>query len=384
MKVTLRNSIKNDKYTEYVYDKFDIQNREETEVNINFSLGEAKEFDWNIGVIYGSSGSGKTTILKQMGELSSSNFDGEKSLISNFDWLEPEDASRLLSSMGLGSVPTWLRPFHLLSNGEQFRAELAYKIGIAKDNEVVLIDEFTSVVDRDVAKSMSFAIQKYIRKNNKRMIVASCHYDIMEWLTPDWVCSPQKNGGALERSPLLRGSRPNIELQVSRVESNTWDLFKEHHYLTENVNKSCKFLLFTWNDKPVGIVAMINQPRKGCPNGFAISRVVILPDFQGMGLGAKICEFSASLFVAQGGKVYIKTINPALGVYHNNSENWRGTSMNGKIRRSSSQKSDSSAKNRLQRASYCHEYVGEGLSGYEELLKPIKEMRDNNKLKLEL
>jgi len=384
MNVTLRNSIKNDKYTEYVYDKFDIQNREETEVNINFSLGEAKEFDWNIGVIYGSSGSGKTTILKQMGELSSSNFDGEKSLISNFDWLEPEDASRLLSSMGLGSVPTWLRPFHLLSNGEQFRAELAYKIGIAKDNEVVLIDEFTSVVDRDVAKSMSFAIQKYIRKNNKRMIVASCHYDIMEWLTPDWVCSPQKNGGALERSPLLRGSRPNIELQVSRVESNTWDLFKEHHYLTENVNKSCKFLLFTWNDKPVGIVAMINQPRKGCPNGFAISRVVILPDFQGMGLGAKICEFSASLFVAQGGKVYIKTINPALGVYHNNSENWRGTSMNGKIRRSSSQKSDSSAKNRLQRASYCHEYVGEGLSGYEELLKPIKEMRDNNKLKLEL
>ena len=127
---------------------------------------------------------------------------------------------------------------------------------------------------------------------------------------------------------------------------------------------------------------MINQPRKGCPNGFAISRVVILPDFHGMGLGTKICEFSASLFVAQGGKVYIKTINPALGVYHNNSENWRGTSMNGKIRRSSSQKSDSSAKNRLQRASYCHEYVGEGLSGYEELLKPIKEMRNNNKLKI--
>ena len=71
------------------------------------------------------------------------------------------------------------------------------------------------------------------------MIVASCHYDIMEWLTPDWVsCSPQKNGGALERSPLLRGSRPNIELQVSRVESNTWDLFKEHHYMREKANKS--------------------------------------------------------------------------------------------------------------------------------------------------
>ena len=101
-----------------------------------------------------------------------------------------------------------------------------------------------------------------------------------------------------------------------------------------------------------------------------------------MGLGTKICEFSASLFVAQGGKVYIKTINPALGVYHNKSDIWRGTTFNGKI--SQHAKYDKNAKGRLERVSYCHEYVGEGLSGYEELLKPIKEMRDNNKLKLEL
>ena len=378
----MTSKIENDKYTDYVYDAFDIQNREETSVEVSFNLSEAKEFDWNVGVIYGSSGSGKTTILKRMGELSKSNFAKDKSLISNFDWLEPKEATMLLSSMGLSSVPTWLRPFHLLSNGEQFRAELAYKVASSKDNEVILIDEFTSVVDRDVAKSMSFAVQKYVRKHNKRMILASCHYDVMEWLTPDWICSPQKNEGSLERGQWLRQGKPQIELQVSRVESGTWELFKKHHYLTENVNKSCKFLLFTWNDRPVGIVAMINQPRKGCPNGFAISRIVILPDFQGMGLGTKICEFSASLFVAQGGKVYIKTINPALGVYHNNSEKWRGTLKNGKTGNTN----DSNAKSRVSRISYCHEYIGEGLSGYEELLKPIKEMRDlkNNALKLEL
>jgi len=384
MKIELKHKIQNDKYTEYVYDNFDIQDRSETTTEVIFSLGEAKNFDWNIGVIYGSSGSGKTTILKQMGELSKSTFDSSKSLISNFDFLEPKEATRLLSSMGLSSVPTWLRSFNLLSNGEQFRADIAYKVAKAKDNDVILIDEFTSVVDRDVAKSMSFAIQKYLRRNNKRMVLASCHYDIMEWLTPDWVCSPQKNEGLLERGQCLRQSRPKIELQVSRVESSTWDLFKKHHYLTENANKSCKFLLFTWNKKPVGMVAMINQPRKGCPNGFAISRVVVLPDFQGLGLGVKICEFSAAIFKDIGGKIYIKTVHPALGAYFNSSENWRGTSMNGKIRHKSSKKSDSSAKNRLERASYCHEYIGESIEGYSELLKPIKEMRNNNKLKLEL
>ena len=90
----------------------------------------------------------KLTLLKEFGSLSVDEFDEHKPLISNFDWLEPKEATFLLSAMGLASVPTWLRPFSLLSNGEQYRASLAYKVGKAKENDVILIDEFTSVVDR--------------------------------------------------------------------------------------------------------------------------------------------------------------------------------------------------------------------------------------------
>ena len=370
--IELKTKILNDKYTDYVYESFDIQNREETSVTIPMNLGDAKNFDWNIGVILGSSGSGKTTILKKMGDVKIVNFDFEKPLISNFDWLEPKDAALVLTSMGLSSIPTWLRPFHTLSNGEQYRATLAYLVASANNGEVILIDEYTSVVDRDVAKAMSFALQKYIRRENKRIIVASCHYDILEWLMPDWTCSPQK-GGALEKCDYRR--RPKISLQVSRVESETWDFFKKHHYLTEDVNKSCKFLLFEWNNKPIGIVAIINQPRKGCSNGFAISRIVILPDFQGMGLGVKLSEFCGGLIKNQNGLCFIKTVNPALGEYFNKSKLWRGTAMNNKIRHKSSSSSDTSARNRLERASYCHEYIGESIGGYEELLLPINEMR---------
>ena len=197
-KIKLESEILNDEYTEYIYTAFDIQDTEKTKVEINFNLAEAKNFDWNIGVIYGASGSGKTSLLKLMGELSTIEFSPTKPLISNFDWLTPEEATRLLTSMGLSSVPTWLRPYHLLSNGERYRAELAYKVSKAQDNEVILIDEFTSVVNREVAKAMSFSIQKYIRRQNKRIILASCHYDIMDWLMPDWICSPEK-GGELER-----------------------------------------------------------------------------------------------------------------------------------------------------------------------------------------
>jgi ABC-type ATPase with predicted acetyltransferase domain len=376
--IELKTKILNDKYTEYVYEAFDIQNREETSVSIPMNLGEAKNFDWNIGVILGGSGSGKTTILKKMGDVKKVNFDAEKPLISNFDWLDPKDATLVLTSMGLSSVPTWLRPFHTLSNGEQYRATLAYLVASAKDGEVILVDEYTSVVDRDVAKAMSFALQKYIRRENKRIIVASCHYDILEWLMPDWTCSPQK-GGVLERGDCLRQGRPQITLQVSRVEAETWDFFKKHHYLTEEVNKSCKFLLFEWNDKPVGIIALINQPNKGGKaSAMGISRIVILPDYQGTGLGVKICEFSSAILRNNGAcNVYIKTINPALGEYMSKSEKWKPTGRNGK-----SGFTDAKAVNRKSRPSYCYEYVGEQIEGYKELLLPINEMRSKNEIRL--
>ena len=63
MNIELKSKIQNDKYTNYVYDTFDIQNREETSVSIPMNLDGLNSFDWNIGVIYGGSGCGKSTIL---------------------------------------------------------------------------------------------------------------------------------------------------------------------------------------------------------------------------------------------------------------------------------------------------------------------------------
>lgn len=380
MKIELKSTIINDKYTEYVYEAFDIQNKEETIVSIPMSLGEAKTFNWNIGVILGGSGSGKTTILKKIGEVKKVLFDSNKPLISNFNWLEPKDASFVLTCMGLSSVPTWLRPFRTLSNGEQYRATLAYLVSSAKEGEVILVDEYTSVVDRDVAKAMSFALQKYIRRENKRIILASCHYDILEWLMPDWTCSPQK-GGALERCDYLRQGRPKIELQISRVEPETWDFFKKHHYLTEDLNKSAQCILFEWNEKPIGICCVLNTPRKGMGEAMAISRIVILPDYQGLGLGSKLSSFIGQIYKNKGNRIFIKTANPALGEYFNKSDKWRGTSNNGKGKPASSFDT-LKYKNRLTRISYSHEYIGESLIGFEDLLLPINEMREINQTKL--
>ena len=150
------------------------------------------DLDWGIGLIVGASGSGKTSIGKQFfGENKIcnlyANWEHDKPII---DCILPngafDSATGALAAVGLGDVPSWLRPFHALSNGQQFRAGLARLVTEAP-NEVV-VDEFTSVVDRQIAKIGALAFAKNWRKNKgKKAVLLSCHYDIIEWLQPDWV-----------------------------------------------------------------------------------------------------------------------------------------------------------------------------------------------------
>lgn len=137
--------------------------------------------NFKLGVIVGSSGSGKSTLLKHFGNEEAPTWDLTKSIISHFD--TPDEGINKLSSVGFNSIPSWYKPYNVLSNGEKFRADLARKI---KSNAV--IDEYTSVVDRNVAKAASVALTRYVKNNGLTNIVLStCHRDIVDWLEPDWV-----------------------------------------------------------------------------------------------------------------------------------------------------------------------------------------------------
>jgi ABC-type lipoprotein export system ATPase subunit/GNAT superfamily N-acetyltransferase len=314
-----------------LYDSFDIQNKEESIVEIESNIFLEENEKWNIGVIYGGSGCGKSTILKTFGQIKEPIFDNSKSLISNFSWLSPKDAANLLSSMGLSSIPCYLRPHCTLSNGEQYRANLAYCVSKAKNEDVILIDEYTSVVDRDVAKAMSNALQKFIRRENKKIILASCHFDIMEWLQPDWIYSPNKR--RLERADLLRRSeKPKIELEIFRCRYETWRLFKQHHYLTQDLNKSAKCFLVLFNDKPICFIAILPMPSGTIQDAFRVSRLVVLPDYQGLGVGMKILDYFGALYCAINKHLYIKTSNPSLfkGMIRNKN-NWKLVTENNNV-----------------------------------------------------
>ena len=183
-----------------------------------------------------------------------------------------------------------------------------------------------------------------------------------------------------------KGQRPEIKLTIRRVEASVWYSlgFHKHHYLVEEINPSCKCFLFEWNDQPVAFAALLNTPRRGVAYGMSISRIVVLPDFQGLGLSRQICNFCGGIIKSMateehGYELYIKLAHEKLGEALNRDvANWEGTSFDGKTRNPKAFDTERYA-NRLTRKPYCKKYIGKRINGYEDLLLPIKDMRENKK-----
>lgn len=141
---------------------------------------------WQIGLIVGSSGTGKTTIMNEIfkEELVDDFVYSNRPVIEDVTINSVEETERMFYSVGFGSVPSWLKPYSVLSNGEKMRVDLARKL---LSSDFVVFDEFTSVVDRQVAKVICIALKKAIKKYpSKKFVAVGCHHDVLEFLQPDW------------------------------------------------------------------------------------------------------------------------------------------------------------------------------------------------------
>lgn len=309
--------------------------------------------EFGIGLIVGPSGSGKSSLLKTFGAEAVVDWSADMAICSHFK--DAEDAQRRLSAVGLNSIPAWMRPYHVLSTGEKFRADLARRLVRG-----AVIDEFTSVIDRNVAKACSHALRRYCNSEGLTGIVlASCHHDIVPWLQPDWVFDTgtgRLTGRGLER-------RPTIRLEVVPCSNEAWAMFSQHHYLSHKLNPAARCWIALWNDTPVGFVSALAFPNGNFKNAWREHRTVVLPDYQGLGLGVRISDAVAQMFVDQGCRYFSKTSHPRMGGYRNASWRWRPTSKNGKARSdydpAKKTKEDGHKMRHAGRICYSHEFVGE-------------------------
>lgn len=262
------------------------------ESGCNFSLDVDLPFDdedWQVGVVVGPSGSGKTSIGQLIGDLYAPAWPKNAPIV---DAILPkgsfDKAVGALSAVGLGSVPTWLRPFHVLSNGEQFRATLARLVCEAPD--LAVVDEFSSVVDRQIAKIGAGAFSKSWKRTGKKVVLLSCHYDILDWVQPDWVFDTAS--GEFTRGWLR--PRPSIELEIRPAAQRDYKLFEAHHYLTLPPMVAATHYTGWVDGEPVAHIAFGTRP--GLVEARAC-RLVVMPEWQGAGVGMRFLNEVCDLWL---------------------------------------------------------------------------------------
>lgn len=276
--------------------------------------------DWKIGVIVGPSGSGKSTVARKI--FGDSLWTGykwkkNKAVVDNFEDDTIKDITGMFTRVGFSSPPSWLRSFYTLSNGEQYRCELA-KALLQKNKDIIAVDEYTSVVDRNTAKVMSIAINKAIKKGTikKKFVAVSCHYDILEYLEPDWYLDMAT--GKVERR-LLR--RPETKFEIVECEYSLWSRFKKFHYLNTNILKQAECYALLYNKLPIGFIGIIQNPGFfGCKR---VHRLVIIPDFQGIGIGTKFLNCIGEIYNNKGEKLTIVSSHPGIIKSLSCSTEWR-------------------------------------------------------------
>jgi ABC-type lipoprotein export system ATPase subunit/GNAT superfamily N-acetyltransferase len=278
---------------------------------------------WTIGLIVGPSGSGKTTLAKEA-------FGGFK-IHDSFEWsatkavvdefpkeADTKDIVQMFNAVGFSSPPHWLKPFGHLSNGQKFRVELARCL-IEKNNGLVF-DEFTSVVDRDAARIGCAAVSKAIRSKERPPFVAvSCHYDIIDWLDPDWVFDV----GTQVFEWRLRRRFPEIILNICETTTAAWKAFRSHHYLDHGLHKAAQCFVATWEEKPVAFCSVIHFPHASTKLFKREHRTVVMPDFQGVGIGNRLSEFVAANYTRRGFRFISTTSAPSMIHHRNKSPLWR-------------------------------------------------------------
>ena len=276
---------------------------------------------WQIGLIVGNSGTGKTTIAKELFEnayVTNFEYKAETILDDMPESASVDDITKIFNSVGFSSPPSWLKPYSVLSNGQKMRVDLAN--ALLKEDDLIVFDEFTSVVDRNVAKIGSYAMQKAIRKSDKQFIAVTCHHDVQDWLLPDWVFNTDSM-----TFQILEGqkkNRPKINFEIFKTrDKSIWKMFAKHHYLSHNHNNAAHTYVSFVNEQIAAFISVIHQPHK-IKNLKRIHRLVVMPDFQGIGIGGRLLDFIAKKYINDNFKLSITTSAPSLIFSLKNHLNW--------------------------------------------------------------
>ena len=165
------------------------------------------------------------------------------------------------------------------------------------------------------------------------------------------------------------GTRPQLTLTIRSTGPDYWRYFSKYHYLDTRMSRSVHCYVLLLGDKPIGFHAAIHSTNRDIHSYWRGHRTVILPEFQGMGIGTAFSDAIAEIYVSRGLRYFSKTAHPSFGEHRQKSPLWRATSTNLKSRLGSYLLKDGTARKMpgyggtttardAGRVCYSHEYIG--------------------------
>jgi hypothetical protein len=138
-----------------------------------------------------------------------------------------------------------------------------------------------------------------------------------------------------------------------------YELFSKYHYLKE-INTASKCWVIVKEEELVGFHSSLQFPmrRLDGKTAFRGHRTIIIPKYQGLGIGSSFVNYIASIFINNNKAFYTTTSNKNFGESRNQSELWRATKNNGKVRTEKELERNKFGGSYRNVVYYCHEYVG--------------------------
>ncbi len=148
---------------------------------------------------------------------------------------------------------------------------------------------------------------------------------------------------------LVRPVRPEFK-------ANVWGIFAHHHYLTTELSRSAYCWAVTSADgEMVAFTSVLPMPSGTLKDAWREHRTVVLPDYQGMGIGALIGDMLGEMHLAEGKRLYSRTTHPRLARYRLASPKWRTTENNARRRQETW---TNAGKYDTERVAFSFEYLG--------------------------
>jgi GNAT superfamily N-acetyltransferase len=99
-------------------------------------------------------------------------------------------------------------------------------------------------------------------------------------------------------------------------------MFRQYHYLNGSLGAGVRCYTAIYHGKPVAFIAIACVRMKA--KYYRVSRLVVLPDYQGIGVGKRLLNVMAEIYTSQTKMpFYILTSNPQ--ITRGNLKNWKIT-----------------------------------------------------------